>query len=519
MKIQQIQLQEWIIGIFLLIYLFFSWNYMSISNDALYQLTVLNNHFYGYGFMDNLMIDKNYVANEEILKWWTPLPYLIPYFLSKILFISYSHSISVCLFFSILISSHFLRKIIEMFDFKKNIALLVLLIFVCQRTINLSFLQFSGGDLFIYPIGLFQFLIFYKKVNGENKKKFYLVFLLLSLIGILFKMNYVILALSMLGSLFFDAIRTKNFKEVIYQLLSVFIVSLLVVYFSTGPGTAVSNNSMDNRSISVLQFIVIPILGIFFSFFGLHSILANIPSKENTYFDIMNLWTIEGTILGLIIVIISLLIFGKSIYRKKQIAIFLGIYSMFYSFFYLKGSYVGHEDRYFFIPSIILFIVVLSSITKRFFVTLVLVVGFLFSAYGLWNFSYRFKQYNQTSNTMVENSNLGGIRIPISSDWAKVLGDLGLKIKNRYPGYAIYTSNENYFFINSNNPLIHDWNFQIMGFEKFDIEKFDRIKFAKSSRLNGIIFISPEKLKSSKNPAFEQSGLYVYELKNNTYAN
>ena len=55
--------------------------------------------------------------------------------------------------------------------------------------------------------------------------------------------------------------------------------------------------------------------------------------------------------------------------------------------------------------------------------------------------------------------------------------------------------------------------------EKFDIEKFDRIKFAKSSRLNGIIFISLEKLKSSRKPAFEQSGLYVYELKNNTYAN
>jgi hypothetical protein len=519
MEIQKTKIKESGVVVLLLGYLYFSWNYMSISNDALYQLTVLNNYFSGYGYMDNLIINKNYIAQVELLKWWTPFPYLFPYFLSKLFFISYSHAISLCLFFSMIFSCLFLRRIIELFEVKKNIGYLILVIFICQRTVNLSFLQYTGGDMFIYPIGLYNFIIFYKKIMGEKKVYFHMLFLIISLIGILFKTNYIILTLSMLGVLFFQALFKKNYKEIVYQIVIFLGISILVLFFSTGSGTAISNNKMNINVIAFLQFLSIPALGILFSFFGIHSILANVPSKENTYFDIMNFWAIEGTVIGFLIVIISVFITRRVILQNKLISLFLIIYSTFYTFLYLKGSYVGHEDRYFFIPSIILFVVLVKGVTNRRMIALILCIGFLSSCYGLWNFSYRFKRYSQNSYSLIRNSDFGELRVPISSEQVKALENINSKIRNKYKGYAVYTSNENYFCLNTEKPLIHDWNFQFMGFEKFDLEKFEQINFDKNAKLKGILFISPEKLLKAKEPIFELSGSCVYELKNKRNAN
>lgn len=499
-----------------LLYFYFSWNYLTISNDALYQLTVLNNMYYGFGPMDNLIINKGYVAEIELLKWWSPLSYLVPFLISKILFISYAQAITTCLTISMCLAIWILDKIGSMFGLCQNSVYLLICCFVLQRVNNINFLQFTGGDMFILPIGLYQFYITYKIISETDKTHRLIYFLLLSIIGILFKLNYVIYVFAFLGVLLLVYFQRKEYKKIPSLFVIFGLVATVVYYFTSGSGTANETVASQHDFLSITQAFIIPIIGVLFSFFSAQSILANIPSKSSTYFDVINSWTIEGVWLGLGIITITLFLFWKEIRNNKLITFLTVIVVVFYSYFYLKGSYVGHEDRYFILSSVILvfylYAVTKGKIQRMFFHCLLAISAF----YGLWNFAYRFHSYNSHSNSVV-TKNFGLIRTPNSSEENKTFRIIGKYIDSNYPNYAIYTSNESYFYFQSSkNALIHDWNFQIMGFEQFDIEKINEISFASRTRIKGIVFITNSVLKNNR-PTSKIGNYFLYTIKNKDY--
>jgi len=502
--------------VIVLLYFYFSWNYLTISNDALYQLTVLNNLYHGFGPMDNLIINKGYVAEIELLKWWSPLSYLVPFLISKILFISYTHAITICLTISICLAIWILNKIGSMFGLSQNSVYLLIFCFVLQRVNNINFLQFTGGDMFILPIGLYQFYITYKIINETDKAHRLIYFLLLSIIGVLFKLNYVIYVFAFLGVLSLFYFHRKEYKKIPSLVVIFGFVAIVVYFFTSGSGTANETVTSQHDFLSITQAFIIPIIGVLFSFFSVQSILANIPSKSNTYFDVINSWTIEGVWLGLGIITITLFLFWKEFRNNKLITFLTGIVVVFYSYFYLKGAYVGHEDRYFVLSSVFLvfclYAVAKGQIQRMFFHSL-----FAISAlYGIWNFAYRFHSYNSHSNSIV-TKNFGLIRTPNSSEENKTFRIIGGYINRNFPKYAIYTSNESYFYFQSSkNALIHDWNFQIMGFEQFEIEKINQIRFASKTRINGIVFISNSLLKNNI-PTTKIGNYYLYTIKNQDY--
>jgi hypothetical protein len=497
-------------------YFYYSWNYLTISNDALYQLTVLNNLFHGFGPMDNLIINKGYVADLELLKWWSPLCYLVPFVISKILFVSYSKAITICLTISICLTVWILKKIGSLYNLSENSAAVLVLCFVLQRAININFLQYTGGDLFILPIGLYQFYLTYKIVNESEKVQGLLYFLVLSIIGILFKLNYVIYVFAFLGVLLAVYYKRKEFKKIPGLIIIFSLVSFTVYFFTSGSGTANETAIIKFNFLNITQSLIIPLIGVVFSFFSIQSILANIPNKSSTYFDIINSWTIEGVWLGLFILTSTLIIFWRNFRNSKMIILFTGIVVLLYSFFYIKGAYVGHEDRYFILSSVLV-IFYLYSVAKdkiqRIVIHTLLTIS---SLYGIWNFVYRYQKYNSQSNS-IETKNFGLVRIPNSPAQNKEFKIIGEYIEKNFPKYCIYTSNESYFYFQSSkNPLIHDWNFQIMGFQQFEIEKINQIRFSPKMRTKGIVFVTTSFLKN-KEPDLKIGECYLYTIKNNNY--
>jgi hypothetical protein len=323
----------------------------------------------------------------------------------------------------------------------------------------------------------------------------------------------------MLGVCFLKVVKRKEFKIVFYQFAILVLLGMLISFFSTGPGTAINTVDVDFNIVKISQCFIIPVFGILLSFFGMNSILANIPSRENSYFDILTSWSAYGTTIGCFIVIIYVLVIRRLVIKEIDIFLFFLIYALFYTYFYMSGSFVGHEDRYFFVPSLILFIFIVKYFSDTSMGLLPLSVGIVFSLYGIWNFGYRFKEYNSTYAPTVLSCNFVKLRTPISLEQATKMQIIGNLINGKFLNYAVFTTNENYFYLKIKKPLVHDWNFQIMGFEKFDYEKIGQIKIADNCKLKGILFISPYKIKNYKVPIFEVPDFYIYELKNTSHEN
>lgn len=496
------------------VYFYFSWNYLTISNDALYQLTVLNNFYHGFGMMDNLIINKGYMAEMKLLKWWSPLCYIVPFVVSKMLLISYSKAITICLTISICLTSRVLKKIGSLYNLsQKSISILVLCL-VLQRTININFLQYTGGDLFILPLGLYHFYITNKIVNQSESVARLVFFLILSLIGILFKLNYVIYVFAFLGVIAIFHLRRKDFKNIHILIFIFSLISLLVFFFTLDSGAINKTTIIHLDFLNISQSIVIPIIGVVFSFFSIQSILANIPNKSSTYFDIINSWTIEGVYIGLLIVFGLLILFWKYLKKCNLITLSTIFVALFYTFFYIKGAYVGHEDRYFILSSVPL-IFYLYSVAKdkiqRIIIHALLIIS---SLYGFWNFVYRYQKYNSLCSSIV-TKNFGLVRIPNSPNDIIEFEIIGKYIEKNFPNYCIYTYNESFFYFKSSkNPIIHDWNFQIMGFKQFEIEKIFQIRFSPKMRIKGIVFVTNSILKLKK-PYTKIGHYYIYNIKNN----
>jgi hypothetical protein len=230
----------------------------------------------------------------------------------------------------------------------------------------------------------------------------------------------------------------------------------------------------------------------------------------------MGNWQIEGVIVGIVILFVTMVTYRRIILNNKIVALFTGFVIFIYSSFYIKGAYVGHDDRYFILNSILIIFYVYSQNIGGFKKSILLGMVILSSIYGVFNFAYRYKQYKPLLGS-VDTENFGIIRTINSPGKIEELKIIGAHIEKCYPNYAVYTSNEVYFYLHTGkNPLIHDWNFQSMGLVKCDLNNINQVKFSNRMNIKGIVFITDSLLNTKK---FESKigGYYIYSVKNNNY--
>jgi len=468
-----------VIAVLSIFYLSVSFIYKPIvSNDTISGMLSLNNHLNGDAWNKTLALSKDasHVVSHE-LTWWSPGQYEIPYLLAKLLGISISTAIVLLVFTSLIGGCIFYYKVFKSSLIEHKIILAALLILLCQRFLNIYFIQYYSSDIFLFFLTPF-YIYCYKRVLNNNRQLLVLKLLLLTAIniaGAFIKSSFILfeLAVNTFFVLEYFVQRknksgnagpgTSNITLTATILLTIpFVLANVLNYLfflrlgenpTSSPGLLLSGSN-------ILKSLFLPVTHVLFSSLSLNSIYGNFYNKvilSNGATDLI----MAAVLLAVAYIIyryrLSLWNELKKESFARLVAVVAIMYILFWLIFTLKQSNIFNEDRLY-LPAAIL---VLPYLLRFSFNSLRSIRYFYIAAigfsilYGGYTFVYRIKKYAIDGSVASKSQKLPAFKVFTDNENVNDLDKIADTIKARYPNDYILVSNPDVAFkLNVSNKFI-----------------------------------------------------------------
>jgi len=301
-------------------------------------------------------ISKN---NVDFLTWWSPGQYLIPYWFKLLFGVNTAWAcISTIIIFQLsgLVGFYcFFRKI----GFTSNVALISLLLIMCQLAFIIPYIFYSGGELLVFG---FEGWFLYGCIAIEKPGIKLLLFVLLSgWIGFLCKSSFMWVYVAGLMCLWLRLSAIKNHlnlqrlvKNGIWLAIpaAISLVAIYVFFLSKGANPA-SNSTGFTASWQAIGFpLGSPLLSGFSVDDLTHGLIFHQPG--NTLTPAYVLPILLFTALASLILIIAIIRYIPKGNYRLFIIVFYAISVLFFSVAFLRQVNISYESRHFRILSLML---------------------------------------------------------------------------------------------------------------------------------------------------------------------
>lgn len=470
-----------IIGIVILslFYLTISLVYKPIvSNDAVNGMLSLNNYLNGDQWNKTLSLSKDatHIESSE-LTWWAPGQYELPYFFSKILSINLGSALALLIFVSVAGGCFFYYKIFKLSPIKHTIVLVALVILLCQRFVNIYFIQYNSSDIFLFfltPFYIYCYQWILNQYQGWLGLKL-LILIAINIIGVFIKNSFILFELAVNIFLVVEyfvqrrIVSEKNdpneYKISLLKLVLLItpfaLANVLNYWFflRLGENPTLSLGILLSLS-NILKGLFIPVVQVLFSSLSLNSIYGNVYDKIILP-DMVNSIIMAAVLLIAGYIIYSyrktiLIVLKKNLFSRLT-AVVVIMYVLFWFTFTIKQSYISNEDRLYLpvtilvLPYLLRFSLNSSRLIKYLYFTIVGVS----IIYGGYTFAYRIKKYAINGSVLSKSQKLNGFRVYNANEKLEDLNKIAGTITMRYPNdYILINDPDLAFKLNVPNKFI-----------------------------------------------------------------
>jgi len=470
-----------IIGIVILslFYLTISLIYKPIvSNDAVNGMLSLNNYLNGDQWNKTLSLSKDatHIYSSE-LTWWAPGQYELPYLFSKLLSIDLGSALALLIFASVVGGCFFYYKVFKLSLIEHKIVLAALVILLCQRFVNIYFIQYNSSDIFLFFLTPF-YIYCYQRILNQHRGWLGLKLLILiaiNIIGVFIKSSFILFELAVnifLVVEYFVQRRIASEKnDPNESKISLLKTVLLIIPFALanvlnywfflrrGENPTLSPGLLLSLS-NILKGVFVPVVQILFSSLSINSIYGNFYDK------------IILRDMACDLIMVAVLVFvGYIIYRYRTMiwdelkrnlfsrftAVVAVMYVLFWFTFTIKQSYISNEDRLYLpvailvLPYLLRFSLNSSRLIKYFYFT---AIG-ISIIYGGYTFAYRIKKYAINGSVPSKSQKLNGFRVYSTNEKLEDLNKIADTISMKYPNdYILINDPDLAFKLNVPNKFI-----------------------------------------------------------------
>jgi hypothetical protein len=328
--------------------------------------------------------DSNNIAKdvESFATWWTPGQYIIPGLLSRILNVNLGLSISITIIVSSIMGLWGLYKLYRLLKFNELISIGSVLILATQQYYSLPFSIYNGGEVLLFGgmPWIIQFSLRYK----EMRLPYSILFILLCLIGFIFKSSFLICLLAIFLTLvllriqetfeiskfsFADVKTVFTRKNITYvlKLSAIFLIVFFIIYTTfLSKGKTPMISARDNTE--TLMNVFFPIAAPFTSVFSIDRFLVRLfgfPGYKYTFKINYLLFYIPISLLYLYLMLRIFFKVKLNNCYKTLLFSFTCVYIIFFIVNYFRKAAISYESRHLLISGLIFLPGLLSYVYKK----------------------------------------------------------------------------------------------------------------------------------------------------------